>query len=175
MRGEDHPVQHAEMLRAEEHDDETACQRDCAKPQQPHRGTEDERGSRGDRQQQEAAHDDSAEKIDSGKRLALGNTAAKPAAEERADNIEQPDKRQRPAGDVRRNAPVTKKCRQMRRDEYQLQPADKEAGGQQQIVTTPRRHTKRLGRCQLGDIGALRRRCPAKPKCHRHRRRCQEG
>ena len=85
-----------------------------------------------------------AAEVEKRQQVTLGHVLAEPAGAQRTNDIEQPDRRQRPAPDIGGEAAIGEISRQVHGDESQLKPASEKAEHQQDVGAMPERFAERL-------------------------------
>ena len=105
--------------------------------------------------------------IDERQKDRLRIVLADPAGGERADDVEEADQRERPRADPRIETLVDDIGRQMRGDEGDMEAADEEAGGQQQVAPVRERLARAPGRMSARGSPALPRPACRQARCER--------
>ena len=90
-------------------------------------------GERRDRKRDERQDRRRADEIDEREQITLRHAVAEPAGGDRTDDVEQPDRRQRPAADLRRQAAIDQIRRHVHGDERKLESAGEKAEHQQHV------------------------------------------
>src|SRR5262249_56730950 len=102
---------------------EAGGRRDRGETEQAHDRAEQDGRQGGDRERDEGEQGGGTGEIDEREDVTLGHEIAEPARGERADDVEQPNRRDGPGADLRRKAAVDEVARHVDRDEGELETA----------------------------------------------------
>src|SRR5215470_8225359 len=133
-----------EPTRAEYQRNDAVGRRDRGEPEQAHDRAEQDRRHRRHWKRDESEHRGGTGEIDEREDVTLGHEIAEPARGERADDVEQPDRRDGPGADLRRKAAVDEVGRHVDGDESELETAGEETEHEQDIGAVADRLRQRL-------------------------------
>ena len=155
------PVSVERYLHAEDVRDQSAGDGHRAQPQEADDGAEEVHRERRERQRDEDRERHRPREIERGEHVLLRVAAPGPAPGEAAEDVEEPDQRQRRHAGLGRHVLVGEERREMHRDEHELEAAHEVAGAQQHVAAVAERFAQRF-RYRLALDGRL----PA-PACPR--------